>query len=196
VSTPYHHGSLRETLVAEGRQLLMEEGPHAVTIRGLAKRAGVSHSAPLRHFRDRDALLDAIAAEGFDELTTALGHAERHTDLRDRLREYAHAHVHFALENGPLMDLMFTGTPRGQDSSAAQAANRFFTQGASMLGEQGQARLGPLPFVLAGTLEGISSLVSAGRLPPDQMDEVTDTAVGLLLPAILEQLTDRDHATP
>jgi AcrR family transcriptional regulator len=193
VSTPYHHGSLREVLIAEGRQLLMEEGPDAITIRGLAKRAGVSHSAPLRHFTDRDALLDVIAAQGFDELTTALSAAQRHEEFHARLRDYAHAHVHFALENGPLMELMFAGVPRAEDSPAAQAAARFFAQGAAMLGEDGQRRPGPLPFLLAGTLEGISSLVSTGRLAADQVDEVTDTAVTVLLPAILEQLQKREH---
>jgi AcrR family transcriptional regulator len=191
VSTPYHHGSLREALLAEGRQLLEEEGPQAVTIRGLAKRAGVSHSAPLRHFTDRAALLDAIAAEGFDELTTALSAAERHHDLHARLSHYAHAHVRFALDNGPLMELMFAGLPRAEDSPAAQAASRFFAQGAAMLGEDGTRRPGPLPFLLAGTLEGISSLASTGRLARDQVDEVTDAAVTLLLPAVSEQLERR-----
>ena len=191
MSAPYHHGSLREVLVAEGRQLLVDEGPSAVTIRGLAKRAGVSHSAPLRHFKDRDALLDAIAAQGFDELTTALGAAQRHEDLRARLSDYAHAHVRFALENGPLMELMFAGTARAEDSPAARAASRFFAQGAAMLGEQGHGRPGPLPYLLAGTLEGISSLASTGRLARDQVDEVTDTAVTVLLPAIMEQLDQR-----
>jgi hypothetical protein len=162
VSTPYHHGSLREVLVAEGRRQLLEEGPRAITIRGLAKRAGVSHSAPLRHFRDR-------------------------------LSEYAHAHVRFALENGPLMDLMFSGAPRAADSLAVQAAGRFFAQGAAMLGEQDGGRPGPLPYLLAGTLEGISSLASTGRLALDQVAEVTDAAVALLLPPILEQLDERER---
>lgn len=171
--------------------MLMTEGPQAITIRGLAKRAGVSHSAPLRHFRDREELLDAIAAEGFDELSSALGMAERHEDFHDRLSGYAHAHVRFALDNGPLMELMFAGTPRTEDSPAGQAATRFFTQGAAMLGEQGHGRPGPLTFLLAGTLEGISSLASTGRLALDQVDEVTDTAVALLLPAILKQLSQR-----
>ncbi|MGA1811242.1 TetR/AcrR family transcriptional regulator [Frondihabitans sp. 4ASC-45] len=188
MSTPYHHGSLREVLLAEGRQLLMEEGPNAVTIRGLAKRAGVSHSAPLRHFADRDALLDAIAAEGFEELSVALSAAEGQDDFAAQLRDYAHAHVHFALDNGPLMELMFAGSPRAADSPAASAASRFFARGAGMLGEDGEGRPGPLPFLLAGTLEGISSLASTGRLAPDQVDEVTDAAVAVLLPAIVEQL--------
>lgn len=191
MSTSYHHGSLREVLIAEGRQLLMEQGSQAITIRGLAKRAGVSHSAPLRHFKDRDALLDVIAAEGFDELTAALHAAQRHEEFAARLSDYAHAHVHFALENGPLMQLMFVSTPRAQDSPAVQAATRFFAQGAAMLGEQGHGRPGPLPFLLAGTLEGISSLASTGRLAADQVDEVTDAAVAVLLPAILEQLDRR-----
>ncbi|WP_267423650.1 MULTISPECIES: TetR/AcrR family transcriptional regulator [unclassified Curtobacterium] len=191
MSTPYHHGSLREVLVTEGRQLLMEEGAQAVTIRGLAKRAGVSHSAPLRHFPDRDALLDAIAAEGFDELTAALGAADRHEDLHARLSEYAHAHVRFAAENGRLMELMFTGGPREASSPASQAATRFFAQGAAMLGEHGHGRPGPLPFLVAGMLEGISALASTGRLAADQVDEVTDAAVALLLPAVRGQLDQR-----
>ena len=188
VSTPYHHGSLRDVLLREGRQLLMSEGPHAVTLRGLAKRAGVSHSAPLRHFADRDALLDAIAAQGFDELIAALTEAEQVNDLQSRLSGYAHAHVHFALENGPLMDLMFSGASRTEDSLAAQAATRFFAQGSALLGEAAHGRPGPLPFLLAGTLEGISSLASTGRLPRDQVDDVTESAVAMLLPAIEHQL--------
>jgi AcrR family transcriptional regulator len=193
VSSPYHHGSLRDVLLSEARRLLTTEGPQAITLRGLAKRAGVSHSAPLRHFPDRDALLDALAAEGFDELVAALGAAEQHDDLHARLSEYAHAHVHFALENGPLMELMFSGAPRPADSLAARAANRFFGQGSAMLGENGKGRLGPLPYLLAGTLEGISSLASTGRLLRDQVDEVTEAAVTMMLPAIRNQL---DAAPP
>jgi hypothetical protein len=91
------------------------------------------------------------------------------------------------------MELMFSGAPRPADSLAARAANRFFGQGAAMLGENGKGRLGPLPYLLAGTLEGISSLASTGRLPRDQVDEVTEAAVTMMLPAIRNQL---DAAPP
>jgi hypothetical protein len=74
-----------------------------------------------------------------------------------------------------------------------QAAGRFFAQGAAMLGEQDGGRPGPLPYLLAGTLEGISSLASTGRLALDQVTEVTDAAVALLLPPILEQLDERER---
>ena len=191
MSTPYHHGSLRTALLQEARRVLGEEGTQALTIRGLAKRVGVSHSAPLRHFADRDALLDALAAEGFDELTAVLRAADDEDDLRARLSVYAHGHVRFALDNGPLMELMFSGAPRPEGSLAAAAATRFTTSGTAMLGEPPDARPGPLVFLLAGMLEGISSLVSTRRLPADQIDEVTDTAVELMLPAVRAQLGER-----
>ena len=61
----YHHGSLREALVAEGRRQLEEEGAHAISLRGLAKRIGVSHSAPVRHFGSRDELIDELLRANF-----------------------------------------------------------------------------------------------------------------------------------
>ena len=197
MTAPYHHGSLRETLLAEARRLLLEDGPDAVTLRGLAKRAGVSHGAPLRHFASRDELMDAIAAEGFTELTDCLAAAEQIDDLQARMSTYAHAHVRFAMDNGPLMQLMFTGRPGSSGALTAQASGRFFALGARMLGEPGDpGRPGPLPFLLAGTLEGISALVGTGRLPADQVDDVIDAAVQMLLPAIEGQLHDVTPSTP
>lgn len=87
------------------------------------------------------------------------------------------------------MALMFSARPSSaEDSPANRSAARFFAMGAAMLGEEDSSRLGPLPFVLAGTLEGLGSLAAGGRLPRERVDEVTDAAVRLLLPAILEQL--------
>jgi len=68
----YHHGNLREALIDASLELIAESGPQALTLREAARRAGVSHNAPYRHFEDKDALLAAIAAEGFDRLTETM----------------------------------------------------------------------------------------------------------------------------
>ena len=183
VETSYHHGALRETLLTEGRQLLTEQGVDAVSLRELARRAGVSHAAPRRHFIDRDALLEAIAAQGFDDLTAALRDAARLDDRRARLTSYAHAHIAFARDNGPLMSLMF-GTAGAPDGPLANAAARFFSLGAELLGESSDNGPGTLPYLVAGTFEGISGLVIAGRLAPGRVDAVVADAVEMLLPRL------------
>jgi AcrR family transcriptional regulator len=61
----YHHGNLRNALIAIATELLAEEGVHALSLRKMAQRAGVSHNAPYMHFADREAVLVAIAEEGF-----------------------------------------------------------------------------------------------------------------------------------
>src|SRR5256885_13290570 len=98
---PYHHGHLREVLLQAAIQLIAEVGPAAFTLRETARRAGVSHNAPYRHFPDREALLAALAAEGFAML------GER---LRGKPgREMGAAYVSFALEQPQRLRLMFGG---------------------------------------------------------------------------------------
>ncbi len=65
---PYHHGRLRDTLLAEAERTLREQGVEQLSLRELARQAGVSHAAPRRHFADRQALLDALAGAGFARL--------------------------------------------------------------------------------------------------------------------------------
>ena len=190
MDSTYHHGSLREALLAEGRRLLLEKGPEAVTLRELARRTGVSHAAPSRHFADRDALLAALAAEGFDQLTRRLQASAGIASLEERLSDFAHAHVRFAVENGPLMALMFGRKPRPGEPDA-EAAQRFYALGAELLGEAPGAPVGPVPYVLAGTLEGIGALVVSGRLAPDAVDTVVDEAVAMLVPRVRAQLEGR-----
>ena len=62
---PYHHGHLREALVAASCAILDEEGAQALTLRSAARRVGVSHAAPKNHFGDLAGLMSAVAAEGF-----------------------------------------------------------------------------------------------------------------------------------
>ena len=75
-SRPYHHGDLRRALVDAARRLLEAEGPSALSLRAVAREAGVSPAAPYHHFKDKAELLDAVAHEGWDLLN------EQMTDAR------------------------------------------------------------------------------------------------------------------
>ncbi|SRR6185503_4140528 len=96
----YHHGELRPALLRAAAKILEQEGREAISLRDLARRAGVSHAAPYRHFADRQALLAALADEGFALLTQAL--------QGKPWREQAVAYVRFGLANPERFTLMFT----------------------------------------------------------------------------------------
>jgi AcrR family transcriptional regulator len=69
---PFHHGNLRDELLGRARVTLRESGEDGLSLRQLAREAGVSHGAPRRHFPERQHLLDALAEQGFDELTATV----------------------------------------------------------------------------------------------------------------------------
>ena len=69
---PYHHGDLRRGLVDAARRILEADGPSALSLRAVAREAGVSPAAPYHHFKDKGELLDAVALEGWDALGQAL----------------------------------------------------------------------------------------------------------------------------
>jgi AcrR family transcriptional regulator len=97
-AAPYHHGNLREALLAAAVALIGEVGPQAFTLREAARRAGVSHNAPYRHFASRDELLAAVAAEGFERLAAAMRKAMAPArSARERLELCGCGYVEFAL---------------------------------------------------------------------------------------------------
>ncbi|MGW0149462.1 TetR/AcrR family transcriptional regulator [Streptomyces sp. NPDC003333] len=112
---PYHHGDLRRAVLTAALDVIATDGPSALSLRDLARRAGVSHAAPAHHFKDRTGLLTAIAAEGFGLLSAALGEA---ADLRDAGVRY----VRFAREHPAHFQVMFTpGLLRTDDLELATA---------------------------------------------------------------------------
>ncbi len=179
--TPYHHGSLRGALLDEARRVLARDGLDGLTMRGLAKSLGVSHGAPRRHFVDRDALLDALVAAGFAELTAIIERSAVHEDSRARLVAYVSGHMEFAKDNAALMPIMFTSEPRDPMSPASQAAGGFFRRGRELLGDSESGPPPALVYLLAATTEGIASLAASGRLPADRVHDVVDLAVDVLL---------------
>lgn len=105
----YHHGNLRETLLELACQHVKREGIDSLSLRALAREAGVSATAPYRHFKDRQVLINAIITEGLRHLQQ---HAEleidkANPDVMSKLRQFGRAYVNFAREHEQLFRLMF-----------------------------------------------------------------------------------------
>ena len=105
----YHHGDLRRALIDASVELVAEEGVSALTLRGVARRLGVSHAAPRHHFADKTELLAAIAIEGYEAFAKAQQEALIGiTDPWDRFRCLGIAYVRFAVTNPSQFRVMFS----------------------------------------------------------------------------------------
>jgi len=107
----YHHGNLRSALIEAAIPLLEAHGPAALSLRELAKAAGVSHAAPYRHFRDKTELLEEIAVLGYDTLSQACQRAQRlyADDPAKQLVEAGVGYLLFVVEQPRVAHLMFGG---------------------------------------------------------------------------------------
>ncbi|PZR36535.1 TetR/AcrR family transcriptional regulator [Caulobacter segnis] len=115
-SRPYHHGDLSRALVEAARKILETDGPAALSLRGVAREAGVSPAAPYHHFKDKAELLEAVAHEGWVELDAALSKARTATeDPRTRMTNIGVAYVCFARDNPALYRVMYD---RSRDKDA------------------------------------------------------------------------------
>src|SRR5829696_7548039 len=121
-SRPYHHGDLRGALVRSALELLRTQGPEALTLRGVARAAGVSQAAPYRHFSDRRALVAAVAEEGFRRLHAAMLEAYRANPGPQGFRQIAFAYVHFARSSPAEYRIMFGPEVARQDDLPALQA--------------------------------------------------------------------------
>ncbi|AGB73122.1 MULTISPECIES: TetR/AcrR family transcriptional regulator [Rhizobium] len=107
---PYHHGDLRRAIIETALDMLRTEKDWQFTLREVARRAGVSHAAPYKHFPDRTALLVELAMIGFDRLREALVKAKPETSgsLLEEITPISLAYVAFGTENPALYRLMFS----------------------------------------------------------------------------------------
>ncbi|MFY0568040.1 TetR/AcrR family transcriptional regulator [Archangium lansingense] len=104
----YHHGDLRRALLDASLTLISEEGFGALTLREVARRAGVTHAAPYRHFADKEALLEAVAEEGFRVMTARMKERmARESTPNRRLMACGVAYVLFAMEHPAHFRVMF-----------------------------------------------------------------------------------------
>ncbi|MEZ5213067.1 TetR/AcrR family transcriptional regulator [Gordonia sp. (in: high G+C Gram-positive bacteria)] len=127
----YHHGDLPAALVRAALELLDADGAEAdLSLRAVARRAGVSAGAPYRHFADRNALLSAVAAVGYRELADSLAAAAPDAHTPDDLAAIAVAYVRFALDRPGLFRVMFGGlcdTDNADRVAAVTAINTYLT---------------------------------------------------------------------
>jgi len=113
---PYHHGDLSRALVDAARRILEAEGAAALSLRAVAREAGVSPAAPYHHFKDKDELLSAIAVEGFERLKAALTQAcSSEADPRRKMSELGLAYVRFAQSHPALYRVMYDSA-RAEDA--------------------------------------------------------------------------------
>ncbi len=117
----YHHGELRTALVGAALDLLAENGADAVSLRAVARRAGVSAMAPYRHYPDKEALLAAVAVQGFNGLRDVLRAADYAAPAGQVLVEQALAYVRYALDHPALFRLMFGPKRLGMHPELAAA---------------------------------------------------------------------------
>ena len=123
LSTPiYHHGNLRQSLLANSLQLLREGGAEALSLRKLAELSGVSRAAPYHHFADKQALLAAVAEQGFVELSGLLHGVvdNEHVSVDERLHQAVLGYLDFALQQPALYELMFGQALWQADSATEQ----------------------------------------------------------------------------
>ena len=117
----YHHGDLRAACLSAALELLEEGGATALSLRAVARRAGVSPAAPYRHYADREALVSAVAAVGYRELAERLAAAHPAPSTPEQLASVGVAYVQFALEQPALFRMMF-GEPCDRDNDERVAA--------------------------------------------------------------------------
>jgi AcrR family transcriptional regulator len=118
---PYHHGDLSRALIDAARRILETEGPAALSLRAVAREAGVSPAAPYHHFKDKCELTDAVAHQGWTALGQAIAEARAKAPNPQRaLNDIGYAYVAFARENPALYQVMYDAT-RNQKSLPAHA---------------------------------------------------------------------------
>jgi AcrR family transcriptional regulator len=193
----YHHGRLRQALLAAARALISERGPAGFTLAEAAKRVGVTGAAPYRHFADRNALIAELAQEGFEHFNAELGRAwdAGRPDPLSALRRRGAAYLAFARAEPGLYKAMFgdagalarqTGGAAGQKAydelvaSAVAVLRHFYApeQGARALALQ-----------IWATTHGVAELMLAGHLGEGtaQATALLEDSIGGLIEAAVRK---------
>ncbi len=184
--SPYHHGNLREELLDRAQELVRSRGVAELSLREVARDAGVSHAAPRRHFPDRQALLDGLALRGFERLQAELAEAaaaKGRGGYDGRLKRIGLAYVAFAVRDAALLELMFASKKLDPDGPLHEAADAAFAVIMELIAE-GQANgdlvagdTQDVVTVLFPMLHGLASLAGSGMLDAATLDDTVRAAI-------------------
>jgi AcrR family transcriptional regulator len=192
----YHHGALRQALMDEAFRVLEKEGLEALSLRALAANAGVSKTAPYRHFADKHELLMTLAAEGFGALADALeasqaGSPNGSADVATAgIRSLSRAYLQFAIARPALYKLMFSRLGFSLHSERcrinSQRALACLVKAVEHARERGwraDRDAGSLITSLWAEVHGLAGLTIDGLLPEsfDQRLQTLETAMEALL---------------
>ncbi|HYL77473.1 MAG TPA: TetR/AcrR family transcriptional regulator [Bryobacteraceae bacterium] len=179
---PYHHGNLKKALLGAAVKVIAKVGPRAFTLREVARLAKVSHNAPYRHFRDKEELLAAVAAEGFERLADSMIESSApSSDALDALLLSGRGYVQFALRWPEHFSVMFD-QHEGFDAypeyaASGQRAFHVLVDRIVAAQQAGQLPAGdatPLALTAWSMVHGIAKLAISGLLPFDKEDAVLE----------------------
>ncbi|MFF5390165.1 TetR/AcrR family transcriptional regulator [Streptomyces sp. NPDC013012] len=196
-NSTYHHGDLRAACLRAARELLEEDGSAGLSLRAVARRAGVSATAPYRHYADREALVSAVAAEGYLELAEDLTAARPAPSTPDDLAAVAVAYVRFALEHPALFRAMFAEPcdPTSEERVAATAAISAYVHGVVRDAFPGVGDPDALATTVWALVHGLAFLHLDGKLDTSTPEAVADRvrasvfALFAVAPAIRKTIT-------
>ncbi|QBR01395.1 TetR/AcrR family transcriptional regulator [Paraburkholderia pallida] len=196
-ATPYHHGDLRNALIAEGRRALEEVGAHELSLRYLARAVGVSEAAPSRHFAGKEGLLAAIAADGWRDLATIRSGILKSDDpAMTKAYRMMRAYVEFAQTHKGLFDLMVGPRIVARDlyPELTEEGTKSFGLFAKVV-EQAALESGWKKNALTlvthaawGVEHGLATLILSDRVPrsdlPVRLDQMIHFSISVFLSAI------------
>ncbi len=193
---PYHHGDLRTEILRAASELLEENNITSLSLRAVAKRAGVSHTAPYRHFKDKESLLAGIACLGFERLSLQMTQAvaSHPNDPVSQLLATGRQYVKLVLEYPQCTHLMFSGILPCDDTypilkaagNAAFDGLKFIIEAGQLSGVFRSAETELLALTAWSGMHGLGLLLVTGDLPdilsiPADPDEITAAVTKLLL---------------
>lgn len=171
-SKPYHHGDLRSVLLEVADRLIDEDEAGGFSLREVARRAGVSAPAAYRHFRDKEALLAALAKRGFDDFAVALKGAR--AGAGDQLAVFGQTYVHFAVARPGRFRLMYgraiSDRSKYPDLELARMASVDAMRAAIAVNPQAVGNPAVTSLKLWCLVHGLSQLILDGMLAGHDVD--------------------------